>query len=141
MADTKDFDVIRVCRSDGADTGPGYWPLTAPAASTSKRPSAEKAPRAKPQMARLQEDDPRFTEWRVKLGILLKQELSPNPEGEIQRPPHATFRSDFVFKRATLGMCRSLRATGSTRNLSIFGCQDIQSNLNYSRVRKNLPCT
>ncbi|ROT39453.1 hypothetical protein SODALDRAFT_276432 [Sodiomyces alkalinus F11] len=31
-------------------------------------------------MLRLAEDDPRFIEWRVKLGILLKQELSPNPQ-------------------------------------------------------------
>lgn len=82
MNEFKDFDVIRVCRSDGSDTGPGYWPVTAPAANSAKKLAAEKAPRAKPQMTRLAEDDPRFTEWRVKLGILLKQELSQNPEGK-----------------------------------------------------------
>lgn len=87
MADTKEFDVIQIARSDGLDTGPGYWPITnAPVAST-KKPAkdalaAEKTPRSKPQMVRLAEDDQRFIEWRVKLGILLKQELSPNPEGE-----------------------------------------------------------
>lgn len=79
MADTKDFDVIRVCRSDGADTGPGYWPVTAPAAV--KKAATEKAPRAKPQMTRLDENDPRFVEWRIKLGILLKQEASLAPDG------------------------------------------------------------
>ncbi|KAK7228828.1 hypothetical protein V2G26_000998 [Clonostachys chloroleuca] len=80
MTDTKDFDVIRVCRSDGVDTGPGYWPVTTPAANSIKKTAADKAPRAKPQMTRLAEDDPRFTEWRVKLGILLKQELSQSPD-------------------------------------------------------------
>ncbi|KAK1253058.1 hypothetical protein MKX08_004245 [Trichoderma sp. CBMAI-0020] len=85
--DTKDFDVIRIARSDGADTGPGYWPVTtpAPAANAAKKPgkeaaAADKTPRTKPQMTRLAEDDPRFVEWRIKLGILLKQELSPNPD-------------------------------------------------------------
>lgn len=88
MADTKEFDVVRVARSDGADTGPGYWPVTTAPPSNAAKKSAkdalptEKTPRAKPQMTRLAEDDPRFVEWRVKLGILLKQELSPNPEGE-----------------------------------------------------------
>lgn len=81
MADTKDFDVVQVCRSDGADTGPGYWPVTPPTTSTAKKAATEKAPRAKPQMSRLAEDDPRFIEFRVKLGILLKQELSPHPDG------------------------------------------------------------
>lgn len=87
-ADLKEFDVVRVCRSDGADTGPGYWPVApqgaAQPANAAKKAVADKAPRAKPQMTRLPEDDPRYTEWRVKLGILLKQELSPNPEGEIR---------------------------------------------------------
>lgn len=85
MSDTKEFDVIRIARSDGADTGPGYWPT----ASTPLKKIAgkevavsDKSPRVKPQMTRLAEDDPRFIEWRIKLGILLKQELSPNPEGE-----------------------------------------------------------
>ncbi|KAH7017702.1 hypothetical protein EDB80DRAFT_760940 [Ilyonectria destructans] len=86
MADMREFDVIRVARSDGSDTGPGYWPMTAPAPTTSMKKTAkdaiaaEKAPRTKPQMVRLAEDDPRFVEWRVKLGILLKQELCPNPD-------------------------------------------------------------
>lgn len=89
--DTKDFDVIRIARSDGVDTGPGYWPVTTPtpAAATAAKKSgkeatvADKTPRTKPQMMRLAEDDPRFVEWRIKLGILLKQELSPNPDGKI----------------------------------------------------------
>lgn len=83
MADTKDFDVVRVARSDGADTGPGYWP-TAPAPKKGKEAAAaaEKITRTKPQMTRLAEDDARFIEWRIKLGILLKQELSPNPDGK-----------------------------------------------------------
>ncbi|RDA85299.1 hypothetical protein CP532_5924 [Ophiocordyceps camponoti-leonardi (nom. inval.)] len=82
MADTKDFDVIRVARSDGADSGPGYWPSTAlPPASAAKKTGKEAvAPRTKAQMVRLEEDDPRFVEWRIKLGILLKQELSPHPD-------------------------------------------------------------
>ncbi|KAH7136467.1 hypothetical protein EDB81DRAFT_80270 [Dactylonectria macrodidyma] len=87
MTEMKEFDVIRVARSDGSDTGPGYWPVTAPPATTTltKKTAkdaalAEKAPRSKPQMVRLAEDDPRFVEWRVKLGILLKQELCPNPD-------------------------------------------------------------
>lgn len=92
--DTKDFEVIRVCRSDGVDTGPGYWPVAAPTSSAvsttnaGKKPVADnRIPRARPQMTRLPEDDPRFTEWRVKIGILLKQELSPHPEGEQTPPP------------------------------------------------------
>lgn len=88
MAETKDFDVIRIARSDGADTGPGYWPVVPATAAAAVKKTAkdaavpEKTPRAKPQMTRLAEDDPRFVEWRVKLGILLKQELSPNPDGQ-----------------------------------------------------------
>lgn len=83
--DLKEFDIIRVARTDGADTGPGYWPVTAPPAITAKKTkdaTTEKTPRTKPQMIRLAEDDPRFVEWRVKLGILLKQELCPNPDGK-----------------------------------------------------------
>jgi cell division septation protein DedD len=94
--DTKDFDVVRIARSDGVDTGPGYWPVVAPtstAANASKKggketTAADKAPRTKPQMTRLAEDDPRFVEWRIKLGILLKQELSPTPDGKISHPEH-----------------------------------------------------
>jgi hypothetical protein len=87
MADMKDFDVVQVARSDGSDTGPGYWPVTITPTSATKKPgkdvaAIDKIPRTKPQMVRLAEDDPRFVEWRVKLGILLKQELCPNPDGE-----------------------------------------------------------
>lgn len=83
MADTKEFDVVRIARSDGADTGPGYWPTTASTAKKATKDAApEKAPRAKPQMTRLPEDDPRYVEWRVKLGMLLKQELAPAPDGK-----------------------------------------------------------
>jgi hypothetical protein len=85
MSDTKEFDVVRIARSDGADTGPGYWPITSTPAATAKKTAKdapEKAPRLKPQMTRLEENDPRFVEWRVKLGILLKQELAPNPDGK-----------------------------------------------------------
>lgn len=78
MVESKEFDVIRVARSDGADTGPGYWPAATTAKKAGKEAAA--APRAKAQMVRLDEDDPRFVEWRVKLGILLKLELSPKPE-------------------------------------------------------------
>ncbi|PNY28609.1 Uncharacterized protein TCAP_01471 [Tolypocladium capitatum] len=83
MAELKEFDVIRVCRSDGRDTGPGYWPVAAvPAASAAKKTGKDAATttRVKAQMIRLEEEDPRFVEWRIKLGILLKQELAPNPE-------------------------------------------------------------
>ncbi|KAG5944001.1 hypothetical protein E4U53_006966, partial [Claviceps sorghi] len=83
MSDTKEFDVIRIARSDGADTGPGYWPTISTASKKiagKDATTSDKTPRMKPQMTRLAEDDPRFIEWRIKLGILLKQELSPNPE-------------------------------------------------------------
>lgn len=82
-AETRDFEVLRVARSDGADSGPGYWPVAAaPAVNAAKRTGKDVAlPRAKAQMVRLDEDDPRFVEWRIKLGILLKQELSPHPDG------------------------------------------------------------
>ncbi|KYK59574.1 hypothetical protein DCS_00706 [Drechmeria coniospora] len=81
MAELKDFDVMRVARSDGSDTGPGYWPT--PATNATKKATKDvltAATRQKPHMVRLEESDPRFVEWRVKLGILLKQELAPNPE-------------------------------------------------------------
>ncbi|KAI6748609.1 hypothetical protein HG530_015382 [Fusarium avenaceum] len=86
QTELKEFDVIRVARSDGLDTGPGYWPTTAPTTTSAIKKTkdaavSEKTPRTKPQMIRLTEDDPRFTEWKVKLGILLKQELCPNPDG------------------------------------------------------------
>ncbi|KAI8276389.1 hypothetical protein K4K56_001125 [Colletotrichum sp. SAR 10_98] len=70
-----EFAVVNICRSDGQDSGPGYWP--APADAAKKKAPLDKVPRAKPHMIRLAEDDPRFQEWRIKLGILLKQELNP----------------------------------------------------------------
>ncbi|UNI21954.1 hypothetical protein JDV02_007892 [Purpureocillium takamizusanense] len=81
MAELKDFDVKRILRSDGADSGPGYWPAPAPSAAkkTAKEAPAS-APRQKAHMVRLEDDDPRFIEWRIKLGILLKQELALNPD-------------------------------------------------------------
>jgi hypothetical protein len=90
MADLKDFEVVRIARSDGRDTGPDYWPAPADAKPAAKKTASkdvpEKAPRAKAQMVRLAEDDPRFVDYRVKLGILLKQELSPTPDGELVLP-------------------------------------------------------
>ncbi|KAL0944328.1 uncharacterized protein CTRU02_202215 [Colletotrichum truncatum] len=79
MTDLTEFAIVNICRSDGQDTGPGYWPVQNDAAAKSAKKAAplDKIPRAKPQMVRLAEDDPRFQEWRVKLGILLKQELNP----------------------------------------------------------------
>lgn len=76
----KAFEVVVIARSDGSDTGPGYWPATAPA----KQPAtaADPTPKPKPQMVRLSEDDPRFVEWRVKLGMLLKQEFGPESDGK-----------------------------------------------------------
>lgn len=82
MTDMKEFDVVRIARSDGADTGPGYWPTT----TAPKKPSkdaTDKVPRVKPQMIRLADDDPRIVDWKVKLGIILKMELSPNPDGKL----------------------------------------------------------
>jgi hypothetical protein len=93
MADAKEFEVIQVARSDGRDTGPDYWPAPADPAKAGVKKTAkdapEKAPRAKAQMVRLAEDDPKFVEYRIKLGILLKQEISPAPEGKSGLPsPH-----------------------------------------------------
>ncbi|WQF80218.1 Putative cryptic loci regulator 2 [Colletotrichum destructivum] len=78
MSDLTEYNVVVFTRSDGQDYGPGYWPApTDAAAKNAKKTTQEKTPRAKPQMVRLTEDDPRFQEWRIKLGILLKQELAP----------------------------------------------------------------
>lgn len=89
MVAQQDYHRIQVPHSDGQDSGPGYWPTPgdAEAAKAAKKPGAvaDKTPRAKPQMVRLAEDDPRFVEWRIKLGILLKQELSPTPQGTSAR--------------------------------------------------------
>lgn len=90
MSESQDFHLIDIPHSDGQDTGSGYWPVATEtgvtkAAKKTTRDAAEKLPRAKPQMVRLAEDDPRFIEWRVKMGILLKQELSPNPQGKLGR--------------------------------------------------------
>jgi hypothetical protein len=97
MSDLKDFVVVATTRSDGADTGLEYWPgavaasdagSPAAAAPPAKKTAAaaakdpEKPIRAKPQMVRLDENDPRFIDWRLKLGVLLKQELCPTPDGE-----------------------------------------------------------
>lgn len=78
-----EFAVVNICRSDGQDSGPGYWP--APADAAKKKAPLDKVPRAKPHMIRLAEDDPRFQEWRIKLGILLKQELNPTGEFRVTR--------------------------------------------------------
>ncbi|KAK1471444.1 hypothetical protein CCUS01_05926 [Colletotrichum cuscutae] len=78
MSDLVEYSVVNVCRSDGQDNGAGYWPTPADtAAKNAKKTALEKVPRAKPQMVRLDKDDARFQDWRIKLGILLKQELSP----------------------------------------------------------------
>lgn len=154
--DTKDFDVIRIARSDGADTGPGYWPVTtttttttAPAANAAKKPgkeaaaAADKTPRTKPQMTRLAEDDPRFVEWRIKLGILLKQELSPNPDGELiaqakraVMPAERSLIVDFM-QREIRGMSTSHEDTGYTRNPSISGFLDTLPSQSYSRAHRS----
>lgn len=97
MSDTKEFDVINIARSDGADTGPGYWPAPAAAPAIKKAvKDATTITRVKPQMTRLSQDDPRFVEWRIKLGILLKQELAPNPDGLIlpDRSVHLVLSTD-----------------------------------------------
>ncbi|KAK1999336.1 hypothetical protein LX36DRAFT_748414 [Colletotrichum falcatum] len=77
MSDLTEYNVVVFTRSDGQDHGPGYWPTIDATTKNAKKTTQEKTPRAKPQMVRLAEDDPRFQEWRVKLGILLKQELTP----------------------------------------------------------------
>ncbi|PKS09038.1 hypothetical protein jhhlp_003651 [Lomentospora prolificans] len=81
MAGQVEYHFVEIRRSDGCDTGPGYWPIVEPAKAPKKstKDGPEKVTRAKPQMVRLEADDPRFVEWRVKLGILLKQELAPEP--------------------------------------------------------------
>lgn len=92
MSEVKTLETVIIARSDGADTGPGYWPIaTTPAAkkpTTTTKEVPEKAPRAKPQMIRLNDDDPRFIEWKVKLGMLLKQELAPEPDGRLHINTH-----------------------------------------------------
>ncbi|MBE3050214.1 hypothetical protein IMZ48_48500 [Candidatus Bathyarchaeota archaeon] len=78
MAAETVHEIIKVCRSDGQDNGPDYWPVEAPkVVRRATKDGPEKVARAKPQMIRLPEDDPRFIEWRLKLGILLKQEMAP----------------------------------------------------------------
>lgn len=116
MSDTKEFDVIRVARSDGADTGPGYWPTTSTAAKKTagkEMALSEKTPRVKPQMTRLSEDDPRFVEWRIKLGILLKQELSPNPEGK------ATTQLQLINQPASSLFLHNIKRTFDAENLRV----------------------
>ncbi|KAH6688041.1 hypothetical protein F5X68DRAFT_275704 [Plectosphaerella plurivora] len=85
MVTHQDYHRIQILHSDGQDNGPGYWPTPGDSDASKLVKKAgkdvpEKVPRLKPQMLRLAEDDPRFTEWRIKLGILLKQELAPNPQ-------------------------------------------------------------
>lgn len=124
MSDTKDFHVVQIARSDGADTGPGYWPsstsITTSAAASpatsatgggtaagAKRTAAtrdakegsEKATRTKAPMVRLDENDARFVEWRIKLGILLKQELSPTPDGKPAKEVRARIWCDLDPKK------------------------------------------
>ena len=44
-----EYHVIKVCRSDGCDTGPGYWPVEAPkAAKKATKDAPEKVTRTKP---------------------------------------------------------------------------------------------
>ena len=149
MADTKDFDVIRVCRTDGVDSGPGYWPVannSGSATSAAKKAVSDKAPRTKPQMTRLAEDDPKFIEFRVKLGILLKQELSPHPDGKSQ---YCFFNNQFFnvltashnIQRGILGMFSSPADTGCMRSPSISGSQDIPSKQSCSNHPRSSLCT
>jgi hypothetical protein len=80
-----EVDFFKIARSDGVDTGPGYWPGPAEAAAAKAKKAAkdatEKPTRTKAPMIRLSENSDKFIEWRVKLGILLKQELSSTPNG------------------------------------------------------------
>ncbi|KKA27699.1 hypothetical protein TD95_002363 [Thielaviopsis punctulata] len=81
--DLKEYEMMQIFRSDGADTGAGYWaePVKkASAKNTAKDANGNGgAPTRKANMNRLEPDDPRIAEWSIKLGLLLKQELSPNP--------------------------------------------------------------
>jgi len=96
-----DVAIVNITRSDGSDTGPGYWPsaISASEAAAAAQKTAEatakhdgadthsdaKAPRAKTQMIRLDQSDVRFLEFSMKLGALLKQEISPMPHGRWTR--------------------------------------------------------
>jgi len=86
MAAQAEYQVYKIARSDGVDTGPGYWPGPAEAAAAKAKKgtkdATEKPTRTKAPMIRLPEYGDKFIEWRVKLGILLKQELSPAPNGK-----------------------------------------------------------
>jgi hypothetical protein len=144
MADMKEFDVVRIARSDGADTGPGYWPVTAAAAKkTTKDAAPEKMPRTKPQMTRLTEDDPRYVEWRVKLGILLKQELAPTPDGKgiilcLCKGDSPLIQST---QRGIPGMCSFQGVIGYMKSPSISGYLDTPLKPNSSKAHKSLPRT
>jgi hypothetical protein len=85
MAAQVEYQIFKVVRSDGVDTGPGYWPGPAEAAAAKSKKAAKDAPekptRTKAPMIRLADNSDKFIEWRVKLGILLKQELSHSPNG------------------------------------------------------------
>lgn len=93
MAAETEHKLITILRSDGCDTGPGYWPIETPkVVKKATKDAPEKVARTKPQMTRLDEKDPRFVEWRIKLGILLKQEMD-NPNGEPSpHPSHGLAR-------------------------------------------------
>lgn len=151
MADTKEFEVIRVGRSDGTDTGPGYWPVVVPSTTAKKAAkegtASEKAPRPKPQMVRLSDDDPRFVEWRIKLGILLKQEVATRPDGTaptLRGPPtQATHSHTHTHTRQTEtpGSSTSRAATGSTRDPSTSGSRATPSKQSCSRARRSSAST
>lgn len=96
--DVKEYEMMQIFRSDGVDTGAGYWvePPKKTAKSTAKDAAngTGAAPARKSGMNRLEPDDPRIAEWSIKLGLLLKQELAPTPhEGE------------FVFFFSCLVLC------------------------------------
>lgn len=122
MAAETEHEVIKVCRSDGCDTGPGYWPVEAPkVVKKATKDAPEKVARTKPQMVRLDEKDPRFVDWRIKLGILLKQEMAARPTG---KPPsrlsHGPTRriANASGKRVSRGMWNFRGATGSMKGRS-----------------------
>ncbi|KAL5621796.1 hypothetical protein BROUX41_005741 [Berkeleyomyces rouxiae] len=78
-SELKDFEVMQIFRSDGVDSGPGYW--AEPLKKVTKTVGGkEVVSTRKAGLVRLDDTDARFNEWRLKLGILLKQELSPAPQ-------------------------------------------------------------
>ncbi|KKF93747.1 Transcription-silencing protein Clr2 [Ceratocystis platani] len=78
-SELKEFEVMQIFRSDGVDSGPGYW--AEPLKKTTKTSGGKDVVSTrKVGLSRLDDSDPRFNEWRLKLGLLLKQELSPAPQ-------------------------------------------------------------